>query len=204
MAGLLRGGFATGLLVLTLTESAHGFGFGWRRAYTTSYYGSAYYTPSYLISYYAPTYYAPQPAYLYSYPYQCPPMMPAVAYPYPGHVPYAQPRPAPPSGTPEPPLDRPGRSPKITESRYVGGDTGKVDKPPAPGESCRVGFWNLTGRDVTLVVDGKTHFLRKDHALTLDLGRQFTWKRDQGEARNERVPADQNTHEIVLRPKAGR
>ena len=102
-------------------------------------------------------------------------------------------------------MDRnPVRGPKITESRYAGGNLA-TDKQPAPAkELCRVGFWNLTGRDVTLVVDGQTHFLRKDHAVTLDLTRQFAWKMDQGEPRNERVPADRPSHEIVLRARAGR
>ena len=102
-----------------------------------------------------------------------------------------------PTGNPEPPLGKATvRGPKITESRYT-------ESPPGSKE-CKVGFWNLTGRDVTLLVDGHTHFLQKDHAVTLDLGRQFTWEMDKGEPRNVQVPADQHTHEIVLRPRAGR
>jgi hypothetical protein len=213
MAGWLRGGLATGLLVLCLSAPAQGFGFRWRSAYYPSYYSHSYYSHSYYApAYYAPRmshypaiYYSPQPAYPYAYQHQCVPVMPAGHYPSYGFQPYAQPRPAP-ASTREPPTDKPappGRSPKITESRYAA-DTATDKQPPASKDHCKVGFWNLTGRDVSLLVDGQSHFLRKDHAMTLDLTRQFAWKMDQGELRSERVPADQRTHEILLRPKTGR
>src|SRR5262245_33149715 len=157
MAGLLRGGLATGLLVLCLTAPAQGFGFRWRSAYSHSYYSHSYYAPTYYaprMSYYYPaTYYSPQPAYHYAYPYQCSPVMPAGHHPSLGFQPYAQPRPAP-ASTQEPPTDRPGRSPKITESRYAG-ESGTDKQSPPSRDYCKVGFWNLTGRDVSLLVDGQ-------------------------------------------------
>src|SRR5262249_35153469 len=158
-----------GLCLWLLGAPADAHGFGWRRPWSASYYAPAYYAPAYRLSYY-PAVYWPQPAYQYA----CPTTMPAIYYPAAPLSPYAQPRPAPPSGTPEPPLQNPlQRSPKITESRYASREGEVAKEPPAaPKEYCKVGFWNLTGKDVTLLVDGKSHSLRRNHAVTLDLSRQ--------------------------------
>src|SRR5262249_28260168 len=153
-------------------------------------------------AYYPVSYSYPSTYYYWAAPtYACVPAGPAVYSPMPAYTPYAQPRPAPPSGTPEPPLQKTDkRGPKITESRYA--DEKKVltqsSPAPAPGQ-CRVGFWNLTGRDVTLTIDGQTHTVKRNRALTLDLSREFEWRMNEGETRTERVPADRVTHEIVLR-----
>ena len=65
-------------------------------------------------------------------------------------------------------------------------------------ELCKVGFWNLTGRDVKVNVNGQDRVVPRDRAITLDLAREFTWKLD-GQAAQVQVPADKNAHEIVLR-----
>jgi hypothetical protein len=80
----------------------------------------------------------------------------------------------------------PKRAPIITESRSA-------------DERCRVGFWNFTGRDVTLTVAGQKHKLAKDRAVTLELPRQFDWRVDAGTAHTVQVPAAQASHEIFLR-----
>jgi hypothetical protein len=68
----------------------------------------------------------------------------------------------------------------------------------APADRCRVGFWNLTGRAVTIKVDGKSVTLAKDRDITLDLERQFTWRLDGGPERSVRIDADLATHEIAI------
>ncbi len=121
---------------------------------------------------------------------------------------YATPTPAPPSGTPpgarpkttlEPPLVKPvPKGPTVIESRFGGAAMTDADKA-APLERCRVGFWNVTGREVTLTIDGKTQTLPRDRAVTLELGRSFVWRIDRLEPQSETIPKDRNTHEIVLR-----
>ena len=123
------------------------------------------------------------------------------------------PIPAPPSPTPPPrkqpvkdvrppapagPAAEGGTRPAIVTTRalangYIPGAT------PLAKDRCRVGFWNVTGRDVTLTVGGKAWPLAKDRSLTLDLERQFTWQIDQEPQHVERIPDVQSTHEVVLR-----
>jgi hypothetical protein len=64
----------------------------------------------------------------------------------------------------------------------------------------RVGFWNITGRDVTLSIDGRTRNLAKDRAITVDVERSFTWQVNDGALHTERVPTEQNTFEVIIRP----
>jgi hypothetical protein len=70
----------------------------------------------------------------------------------------------------------------------------------APGRA-KVGFWNITGADVTLTVDGQQRKLPKDRAVTLELGRTFVWQLDGRSPRLERVPDDQTVFEVILRPQ---
>ncbi len=86
------------------------------------------------------------------------------------------------------------RAPAVTESRFPGNAT-----EPTTKARCRVGFWNLSGRDVTLTVDGQPRPLGKERALTLELPLRFVWQVDQTPARTEQVPTGQSTHEIVIR-----
>ncbi len=134
---------------------------------------------------------------------------------------FAVPSAAPPSQmqTGEPPLSRPTETPPppllpkmksadvrenppgpvVVATRSLAGNASAPGVLPAPKDRCRVGFWNLTGRDVTLVVDGKSHTLARDRALTLDLNRMFVWQADARGAQNEQVAEDQSTHEVVVR-----
>jgi len=112
-------------------------------------------------------------------------------------MPYATPKAAPPSQqeTSEPPLGSSGSSkPKITESRSQGGKYAT-----ATNDRCRVGFWNITSRDVIILVDGQSRSLARNQNMTLELARVFSWQID-GRQRAERVPDGQTTYDIVLRP----
>lgn len=126
-----------------------------------------------------------------------PPAAPRLAPP-PRVMPLAKPAPAPPSTTNEPPLNG-KRPPTITESRSSGGvsQVQAIDLPPG---RCRVGFWNITGGEVTLTIDGQPHTLAKDRAVTVNLPRNFAWQVSGRESRSERVPEGQNIFEVILRP----
>lgn len=182
MAGSLRGWLLVGCLFATVTGSAHSFGGRWCPV------------PGYRVVYY-PAYPAPM--------VWCPPGLPA---PPPVPYPFAQPYPAPPSPSPtrEPPWQSPlERAPKVSESRSLSSSKPLPVNPKA-GPTCRVGFWNTTGRDVTLKIDGTSYLLAKDKSLTLDLGRKFTWHMERGEPRGEIVPDDRATWEIVLRSEGSK
>jgi hypothetical protein len=121
-------------------------------------------------------------------------------------MPYAQPSAAPPSTDVSPRSRSPGESneptlgsktaqgPTITESRA---------EPPAstgpPREKCKVGFWNVSGRNITLTIDGQKRVLPRNRAITLDLARDFSWQVDEGAPANEHVSADENFHELIIR-----
>jgi hypothetical protein len=185
MAGI-RGKVILAVLVLLGTTSpAQAWWWGWRG---WGWHGRGYY------SYYTPAYYyAYYPAYP-AYPV-CPTMM-TVAPPQP--MPPAQ-KIAEPSGqTKEPALmgDTMKKGPTITEARSMGGAYAQAGNSK---ERCKVGFWNLTGRDVTLKIDGQQRLVPKDRAVTLDLDRAFAWQVDQGDTVTERVPSEQPFHEVILR-----
>ena len=178
-------------LVLLMPAAAPAHGLGYPRAVVAAYYAPV-----------AVTWYPAYPAY-------CvipspPPFCLPVAPPVPVQRPLAVPTPAPPSGetvvpdrqfpsTKEPPLVREAHDYGRPESekRYVA--------ERRDGECCRVGFWNLTGRDLVLTIDGQTRTLPRNKAITLYLGREFVWQRAGSKARSERVPADRSTLEIVIR-----
>lgn len=170
------------LLTSWLTSSAAAFGgrFAARPAYGAAYSAAPVWCGYYVI--------APPPCWGYA------PMPPA---PGPTVTPLAKPLPAPASTTPEPPLD-PKRAPKISESRSYGG-AGQVQADLPPGR-CKVGFWNITGDDVTLTIDGQTRTLAKDRAVTMNLPRNFVWQFNGREAQAESVPEGQNVFEVILRP----
>jgi len=69
----------------------------------------------------------------------------------------------------------------------------------APGR-CKVGFWNITGEDVSLTIDGQERKLPKNRAVTLELGRTFVWQRSGRGPQTERVPEGENVFEVILRP----
>jgi hypothetical protein len=62
-----------------------------------------------------------------------------------------------------------------------------------------VGFWNLSGHDVVLRVDGQPHLLALGQRLKLELGRRFVWKVGDYEAQVEQMPAGIPTMELVIR-----
>jgi hypothetical protein len=117
-------------------------------------------------------------------------------------MPFANPTPAPPSPTGEPPIQKKTaidpRMPIIVTSHALSGSM-----PPGaallPKDRVRVGFWNLAGRDVTVTIDGKSHALAKNRAVTLDLGRQFAWQVANQPQHVERIPEGQQSHEVVIR-----
>jgi hypothetical protein len=142
--------------------------------------------------------------------YYCPPT-PATptVIPVPDARPgYANPVPAPPSSTGEPPLQKgimppaktsnEARMPVIVTSHAQSGLL-SAGATPIPKDRCRVGFWNLSGRDVTLVIGGQTISLAKDRAVTMDLERQFAWQVEGRPQHVERVGEGQATHEVVIR-----
>ena len=184
MAGISRMLFCVLLTMSFGASSATAFGgrlFGWGGSTTTHYY-------------YASPAYGSMP-YMYCPPYASPSPM---VIP----VPDARPTPAPPSQTGEPPLQKKAsydpRMPVIVTSHASGGNYSTGSTPLAK-DRCRIGFWNLTGRDITLTVDGKSWKLAKDRALTLDLPHQFTWQADGRLQHVERIAEGQTSQEIAIR-----
>ena len=127
------------------------------------------------------------PAYSYSYPptYVYPAVMPLAT------MPLAVPTPAPPSQqTVEPPLQRKAFMPSAEKA---------IARPGVVSDRCRVGFWNQSGRDVTLLVAGQMHLVPHDRAVTLDVPRTFIWQLDHQAARTEKIGEERATYDIVLR-----
>jgi hypothetical protein len=147
-----------------------------------------------------PSYYYPAPvAYYYVAPpaYYCAPVIRAV----PAVGPYAQPTPAPPSSNREPALKKKTlEPPKVSESQSLSISADKTVPVVVDSKGCcRVGFWNVTGREVTLIIDGQTYVVPRDRNLTLKLARQFSWRVQGREPQTERVSDDKVNHEIVVR-----
>lgn len=93
------------------------------------------------------------------------------------------------------PLKAPqAQGPEISESRSSTGKTKLMTS-----FRCKVGFWNVTGKDVQLEVDGQMRTIPKDRAITLDMDRRFVWRLDSGPENLERVPDEQNYFEVILR-----
>ena len=145
-------------------------------------------TPARPVSY---SYYVAPVTYWY---YYCPPT--PMVLPVPATQPtYARPTPAPPSQTPEPPLQKmisDPRAPVVITTR-------SPSSMPSDKDRCRVGFWNLTNRDVTLTIDGKAWTVPANRTITLETGRQFTWQIGQKAQHVERVADGLATHEVVIR-----
>jgi hypothetical protein len=180
------------LTLVLAASSAHGFG-GWLRGGASRSY--------YPVASYCPVYVMPAVAAVPCYPVA--PTTPRVI-PLAPPIPFAPPRSAPPSkDTKEPPLGKTmepplgttteKRAPTIVESRSPS------VVPALAKDHCKVGFWNLTGRDLEINVAGKTRTLPKDQALTLELDRQFTWNLVGQPPASERVADDRPFHEIILR-----
>jgi len=165
------------LLLLPTSGSAHGFGWG----------------RSSMASYYCPVVVCVDPCLWYV------PMVPQViSGPQPRQVPLAAPSAAPPSSGP---LQSGKGQPEVTESRsyYEAFNVRPMSTDKPSGESCAVGFWNLTGRDVTVSVDGNRQIIPLGKSLKLQVGRQFVWQVGGHEALTEKVPTENSGLEIVLR-----
>jgi hypothetical protein len=113
--------------------------------------------------------------------------------------PYAVPVPAPPSQTPALPFTPMDRPPEATEARTFGGVYPVRREVPLAPDRARVGFTNLTRRDVVLRINGQPQVLPSGRAVNLNLPRQFVWQIDQREPQGERVPSDRNSVDIVIR-----
>lgn len=203
----------TALLILALAAPAHGW---WHWPRTVTHYYPA---PAVVTAY--PTVVVPTvPVYAAPVAF-CPPA--AVALPVlPSVRPYARPTPAGPSTIPTPPT-RPtapsaapaptpagprtqeppmSTGPAVSESRSSYFNAYAVaprDTAPADSARCPVGFWNLTGQDLTITVANQTHTLPRGQRLKVDLDRQFVWRVEQREPQNQRVPDGEAALEIVIR-----
>jgi hypothetical protein len=201
MPRFARAGLLAALLLAPLARPAHGSPGGW--VYSTAYYYPTYYRVYYsapvTVSYYAPSW----SVYAVAPPVVCAPAV-TVSVPAPVTVSpapvYAVPTAAPPSQTAEPPA-RVGAvppAPRVMESRSGAAD--KLGKTEAAGAGrVRVGFWNVSGRDLVLTIDGRPYTLPRNRNLTLDLGRTFSWRVDSRATQNETVSEGSPTLEIVLR-----
>jgi hypothetical protein len=147
------------------------------------------------------------PAVSYSYYYVIPytPYCPSgpIVVPVPDATPpRARPTGEPSASTAEPPIAKktandPAR-PVIVASHALGNNPG-AGKAPLAKDRCRVGFWNLSGREVVLTIDGKSLKLTKDRTVSLDLERQFTWQAGNGPQHVERVADTQPSYEVLIR-----
>lgn len=199
MSAWVRGLALFGLLALPAIASANGL----RVRATQSYY---YYYP--VTSYY----YAPAPVYAV----ECLDVRPtagvqatlqpaprATSEPAPAPRKYAQPSPAGPSSSPSaaPKTSEPPRNPGVSESRSYFSAYAvapRTAEKPA-GDRARVGFWNLSERDVVLTVANQAYSLPRGKSVRLDLPREFVWRVDSREAQNEKMPENESALEIVIR-----
>ncbi|SRR5260370_1281193 len=177
MLNIRSAGVVAAFLLFPLPAFANGFG-SWR--------SSAMY-------YYCPTVVYVDP---------CPIYIPLGAQPIPGpqprQVPLAAPSAAPPSAGP---ITSGKGQPEVTESRsfYEAFKVRPTSTDQPAGERCAVGFWNLTGRDVTVSVDGKPQVIPRGKILKLQVDRQFVWQVGGHEAQKEKVASENSGLEIVLR-----
>lgn len=185
MVGSFRRFAAVLVVALFASASAH------------AYCGYAWYPSAISYSYMSPIYYSSP---VYSHPIYSAPLWPCRIEPTIRVTPLAKETPAPASSVPttkEPPLHNQRKAPTITESRSVGGAYAGVG---VVLPRCKVGFWNLTGKEITVRVEGKDQVLPKDRAVTIELDRQFSWQAPGREQTMERVPEDQNVYEVIIRP----
>jgi hypothetical protein len=192
--------------------------------YYPAYY-PVYYAPTVRYSYYVPTvnYYVPVYQAVAAVPAAtCAVPVKIVAPPV---ATFATPMPAPPSGTIEPPVSVPVKQPpsvkestsqpppEVKESTNqqppkVKDSTNKFygsfySGPPASTVTdttlCKVGFWNLSNRAITIQVNGEVHVLQVNQSVTLILPRQFVYQLDLEAPQTEAVPPGRTSVDIVLR-----
>lgn len=177
------------LIVLTVADSADAWYWGKWGVLPVGYH----YRVSYWQGYAVPPSY---PVYVYA-PGPCVPLMPpAPATP---RAVWALPYAAPPSTTTaEPPMQSPAKkAPTVSESRSQGGSY--TSTAPVADDICRVGFWNVAGKDLTLHLEGHVYVVPRDRAVTFEVPRRFVWQIEQHQAQTVHVPEGAKTHEVVLR-----
>ena len=180
--------------IITLLLAANAAAEGW------VHWSSGYYAPSY---YNGPVYYC-----VPATPYRVVPLAPTVSDTGARKSPFAQPRSAPAFKTDEPPLDKRDVfkiAPKVTETRSskFGGQREKIrDAGESSPARYRVGFWNVSGRDISLTVEGTARVLPRNRSITLLVPRDFTWSVDEQAAQSDQVPAGEATHEVIIRSDA--
>jgi hypothetical protein len=82
---------------------------------------------------------------------------------------------------------------KFFDSYFVAGG------PRAAGDRCAVTFWNLSGRDMALTVDGQARTIPAGQNVRIDLKRDFSWTVAGRDAERQQVPAQESGVEIVIR-----
>jgi hypothetical protein len=98
----------------------------------------------------------------------------------------------------QPPGQKAKTAPKVEESRtYSADEKGAALGTLASKDLCRVGFWNISGRDVTLTVNDKRHVVPKNGSITVPLPREFVWQEGNDLPHRETVSGD--FYEIVIR-----
>jgi hypothetical protein len=194
-------------VIMALPVGAWGHGLGLLHPRTTV----AYYYP-------AVVEYVPVVAYPV-YPVCVPPPLPSYpSVPVPSGLgqTYAPPTAAPPSAgpsTPEPPLAAPlapakpsaatpGRSPGFGESTsfYNAYSVAGQYRSRPVGERCMVDFWNLTGRDLVLRIEGEPpQVLPRGKSVPVAIGRQFRWQVEGRETQTTRIDDGESALQIVIR-----
>jgi hypothetical protein len=163
----------------------------------------------------ATVYYCPVPVAVAPAPYAIapavaavPPPAPPPAAPAPPPGRYAEPRPAPPSGTAEPPRAPAPMPPagvnaqesrKLDEKFYDSYFAATPALRAAAADRCAVTFWNLSGHTLTLTVDGTPRTLATGQNVRLDLKRDFAWAVSGRDSERQQVPAAESGVEIVIR-----
>jgi hypothetical protein len=225
MSGVLRSWGV--VLLLACPVTAYGWGWHGRTAVRTAYYypvtvvAAPVYVPAVALP--APVYAPPPPVFPavpaavvppgYACPAPAPPSgviaVPAAPQPPAGPAPGTAPSANQPGPTAPATSAPPSTGPVTSESSRKPADTaasayfdtytvaGSPDRPA--GERCRVSFWNLAGRRLTLKVDGRSVVLEASKKMSFDLGRHFVWRVDDRDPQNETVPAEESGLEIVVR-----
>ncbi len=189
MLRIVRGVMVALGVTLPAPAFAHGL------LHPRSAYAVAYYYPAPVVRFYVPA--VPPPP-------LCPP--PLVSVPPP--VAFAAPVPAPPSASPaapravEPTMPH---LPDVVESHSAASPyydayplaarDGKSPGPTAP----TVRVWNLSGRDLSVKVDGKPSLIAPGQSVRLTVPRQFVWQVIGREPQSERIPEGDLGLEIVVR-----
>jgi hypothetical protein len=62
-----------------------------------------------------------------------------------------------------------------------------------------VGFWNLTGHELTVKIDGQPHTLAVDKNLQVAVPRHFVWQVEGRDPQTENIAQGECALEIVIR-----